>query len=408
MSALKKLAGLASLAMVGLGAAIPAAHAQEIILYDDANYQGESLRVDRYVRNISRLGFNDRAASIRVISGTWRVCKHTDLEGDCRTISEDVPWLDGLNNHITSVQPLSRNGSGNRGGGGRDEHRGGETLTLYSGENFTGQSITLRAGERNLDHRGFNDRARSIRYSGSRSWRVCQHADFRGSCFEVREDYPRIAGGMDRQISSAEPDDTNRRGNRPITGIWLYSAPDYRGQRIDIEYEHRDFGHIRFHDHASSISIARGESWELCEHPNFRGRCETFTSDRISNLTEYGIDDIVSSARRLDRPGDRPGGRPGGGHGGGHGRIDGGTRGVDAVFFARPEINGYGVDQCLRGNGNRCGQQTADRICQATGYQRAEHFDVDRRNRARTWFLGSNRECRSGQCQPIVNVLCTR
>lgn len=406
MSVLNRLASLASFAIIGLGPAVTSAAAQEIILYDQPNYQGESLSVDRYIRNLSRVGFNDRVGSIRVVSGTWRVCQHTDLEGMCLTIDADTASLGRLNNQLTSVRAISQSGGSGGSSGGSNNHPGGEALTLYSGPNYTGSSITLRREESDLGRRDFNDRARSIRYSGNSSWRLCQHQRFEGACMEVRADMPNIGGGMDREISSAQPDDTNRRGNRPRNGVFLYSAQDYRGQRVDLEYDTPDFGPLRFHDHASSLTIARGETWEFCEHANYRGHCETFTAERIDNLRDYGFDDMISSARRLDGSG---GGFPPGGYpGGGRQDIDGGVRGVDALFFPRPEINGFGVDRCLRGNGNRCDQETADRICRDSGYSQAEHYDVDRYNRARTWFLGSNRECRRGQCAPIVNVLCTR
>lgn len=395
MGAIKYLAALAGLAMTAFASVTASASAQEIILYDQPNYTGQSVRITSYVRNLSRVNFNDRASSARVISGTWRICQHTDMEGTCITIDEDHPTLERLANFATSVRP-----EGN--GPGGEEHPGDESLTLYAGENYTGQFITLDSAAANLARHGFNDRARSIRYSGNRSWRLCQHANYGGACMEVRSDMPVIHGGMARQISSAEPDRTNRRGNRPRDGVWLYSGAEFRGQRVDLDQDIANLARINFNDIIGSLVIARGERWEVCEHANYRGRCEVFNGDIVSDLSQYGLRHQISSLRRIDRWDDS-----GGGQGGRWSAIEGGVRGVDALFFPRPEINGYGVDRCARSNGNRCDLETAERICRAAGYEHAEHYDIDRYFRVRTWHVGESRECRGRQCGAIVNVLCT-
>ena len=404
---LAALAGIAaaSLSLTGLGAA---ASAQEIILYDLPNYGGQSLTVRGEINNLTRDRFNDRPSSVRVVSGTWEVCQHDNFRGSCTTLNADTPSLGSFDNQMTSLRPLYQ--GGNRGGGsGRGGRRGDETLTLYSGPNYTGRSVTLDGRETNLTRLGFNDQARSIEYSGRRSWRVCQHANFGGACMEITGDVPVIGGGMDRQISSAEPDQTNRRGNRPQSGVWLYDGADYTGQRIAIDRDITNLSSLGFNDRADSIVFARGEQWEVCEHSNFRGRCEYFDGNFVEDLRQYGMHNMITSMRRIDGPYGGPGGGyPGGGGGGGGFRdIDGGVRGVDAIFFPRPEYRGYGIDRCMNSRGNRCDQETANRICRAAGMNRAEHFDVDRYNRVRTWFLGEDRECRAGRCEAIVNVLCT-
>ncbi|QNL20306.1 beta/gamma crystallin family protein [Hyphobacterium sp. CCMP332] len=66
-------------------------------------------------------------------------------------------------------------------------------MTLYSGPDFSGQSVTINNDVTNFTTINFNDRALSIRIQGSGSWTVCQHSDFRGVCREITTDVPNLA-----------------------------------------------------------------------------------------------------------------------------------------------------------------------------------------------------------------------
>lgn len=60
---------------------------------------------------------------------------------------------------------------------------GPDTATLYEYPNFQGRSVVVTREQSNLDSIGFNDRARSIRVTGS--WRLCEDAGFRSRCETV-------------------------------------------------------------------------------------------------------------------------------------------------------------------------------------------------------------------------------
>lgn len=60
---------------------------------------------------------------------------------------------------------------------------GPDTATLYEYPNFQGRSVVITREQGNLDNIGFNDRARSIRATGS--WRLCEDAGFRSRCETV-------------------------------------------------------------------------------------------------------------------------------------------------------------------------------------------------------------------------------
>ena len=65
------------------------------ILYSGHGMNGRSFEIDRdVVRNLERVGFNDRASSLTVLNGYWIFCSDANFEGDCRTFGPgDYPNL---------------------------------------------------------------------------------------------------------------------------------------------------------------------------------------------------------------------------------------------------------------------------------------------------------------------------
>lgn len=157
----------AALLLAGWLPAAAPAQAQEIILYDGPNYSGQQIRITGANRNLSSHRFNDRTSSFRIVSGEWEVCQHDDYNGTCETHRNDQPSLGRMDNQITSVRPAY---IGRPGPGYPDRPRRGESsLTLYSGYNYTGRSVTITDSVSDLRRLGFNDEARSIRHSGGRT-----------------------------------------------------------------------------------------------------------------------------------------------------------------------------------------------------------------------------------------------
>jgi hypothetical protein len=57
-----------------------------VVLYELPDFGGSSLVVDRReLPNLEWMGFMDRAASMRIESGTWMFCTDTRFQGTCRT-----------------------------------------------------------------------------------------------------------------------------------------------------------------------------------------------------------------------------------------------------------------------------------------------------------------------------------
>ena len=80
------------------------------ILYEGEGFRGRSFELQRdVVRNLDRTNFNDRAASLRVVSGYWIFCSDANFEGDCRTFGPgEYPDLPGnLNRRISSGRRIA-------------------------------------------------------------------------------------------------------------------------------------------------------------------------------------------------------------------------------------------------------------------------------------------------------------
>jgi hypothetical protein len=176
-----------------------------VVLFEDVDFRGEQRMVDREVRDLRDIGFNDRASSIRVESGTWEFCEDADFRGRCVTLSRDERNLvpEGFNDRISSARPVAdRNQPGGSRGDNRGNDRGrGGDVTLYADINFGGASRD--AGEsRDLRNLDFNDTVSSIRIR-SGTWQFCEDADFKGRCITADRDVPSLVpSGFNDKISS--------------------------------------------------------------------------------------------------------------------------------------------------------------------------------------------------------------
>ena len=87
------------------------------LLYSNPDFGGRELLIeDSIVADFEDLGFNDRAASLRIAGGYWLFCTDANFQGRCRTFGPgDYPRLPGdIANRISSarrVEDSSRYGS---------------------------------------------------------------------------------------------------------------------------------------------------------------------------------------------------------------------------------------------------------------------------------------------------------
>jgi Beta/Gamma crystallin len=102
--------------------------------------------------------------------------------------------------------------------------------------------------------------------------------------------------------AAAQPQDRQMGG----IGITVFADIGYRGENATFRNDQPDSRTIdaamgtmeSFGNRAQSVQVVG--TWQLCDGPNFSGRCVT-VSQNVPNLSAYGLNNRVSSARPLGR-----------------------------------------------------------------------------------------------------------
>ena len=275
---------------------VASASAGELTLFSGAGFQGRDLTLRSETRDLTQMGFNDRAASMVVRSGRWEVCIDSNFRNECRVFEPgEYRNLDRFTNAISSAREIEGRGDGRGEGRGegrgddRGEHRGRgrgrDGVEMFSSPSFGGARFQVRDDVRQLDRTSFDDQASSlIVYSGQ--WEFCQHPDFGGQCrvFGPGE-YPNLDRALNRQITSLRQVGQGRpRGDdRRPEGVELFSAQGFGGERFQVRQDFRQLDRYTFDDRAASIVVYSGQ-WQFCQHPDFRGTCVTFGPGRYDRL----------------------------------------------------------------------------------------------------------------------------
>jgi hypothetical protein len=279
LNQLWRMAGVAMLGMASI------ASAAEITMYERENLRGRSYTTSASIPNLVYGGFNDRADSIVVRSGSWQVCTDADFRGRCLTLTPgEYASLRamGLTDRISSVRVL---------GGGR--------MALYDQPNFGGRGVTLESDTQNFGPIGINDRAMSaIVYEGT--WQVCEHADFSGTCITLAPGRYGDLGQLDRRVSSARIF-TDDRPPRPAglgARAVLFEGQNLTGRSLALNNDVVDnLATVGFNDRASSLRVERGY-WIFCTDANFQGECRTFGPGDYPTLP-WDLNNRISSGRRI-------------------------------------------------------------------------------------------------------------
>jgi hypothetical protein len=152
--------------------------------------------------------------------------------------------------------------------------------------------------------------------------------------------------------------------------IILYEHNDFKGRSIrgtDVVKNLRNSG---FNDMASSIKVLTG-TWEVCSDADFRGDCTTLGPGQYPSLSDFRLNDRLTSLRKLG-DGQASGGYSGGGYSGGGSNEY--RRGYDDAMRGNP----YDTDRHPQDykDGYRAGEQARRG---GSGYNSpAREYDINR------------------------------
>ncbi len=275
------------------------AQTAEITLYEAPGFGGRSLTLRGYTPNLEQIGFNDRAASIVVRSGTWELCTDANFGGTCIKLSRgEYRNLDGrIDSQLSSAREVATYSAetGNYG-----NYRRG-SVELFDRPDFQGTSILLDRDSVNFSNNGFNDRARSIIVHDG-TWTMCTARGFGGDCRTyARGRYPNLGRGTSGEISSArmsggDADAPYVHGGGVVVGgqsagaanvgvgrVILFDDERMNGRSMVAVENMVDLASTGFNDEVASI-VVEGGSWEFCTDAFFRGQCRILKAGQYRRL----------------------------------------------------------------------------------------------------------------------------
>lgn len=89
-----------------------------------------------------------------------------------------------------------------------------------------------------------------------------------------------------------------------VAEITFYESEDFRGRAFTTNKGLSDFKRSGFNDRASSVIVDNGQ-WEVCEDAGYRGRCVVLREGSYDSLKRMGVNNRLSSVRRVGRGNDR-------------------------------------------------------------------------------------------------------
>jgi len=85
-----------------------------------------------------------------------------------------------------------------------------------------------------------------------------------------------------------------------LADITFFENPHYSGRSFTTERQVNNLGRYGFNDRASSVTVGR-DRWEVCENANFKGHCAVVRPGSYASLRDMGLNDRISSVRRVGR-----------------------------------------------------------------------------------------------------------
>lgn len=81
--------------------------------------------------------------------------------------------------------------------------------------------------------------------------------------------------------------------------VTLYEHDGFQGRAFTTDHRIGNLDRVGFNDRASSVVVS-GDRWEVCEDAGFNGRCVVLRPGNYPSLRAIGMNDRLSSVRRLE------------------------------------------------------------------------------------------------------------
>jgi hypothetical protein len=289
-----------------------------LILFSGENYSGEAVNVFDPIYALPEIGFNDRTRSVAVLSGAWEICQHSDFTGRCVLLREDVPDLRyfDLDGEISSVRPIYEYTDAAHG-----------LMFVRDSSGYIRYADEARYGQDDYDYGyGRSSRIEVYHYGYSPAYRSYGYYDPLAGYGPYGFGYSRGGYNTYRAYHRERPPLRGHYGARDADAT-LYVDSKGRGASLGINRGVKDLSRFRFNDNVSSLNIRSGK-WEVCEHANFKGRCEIIDAS-TGRLNGLRLNDNISSIRPVDGNRDRDRDLGDRGRRGDNGRQDGPRAGND-------------------------------------------------------------------------------
>ena len=283
----------------------------EAMVYERAAFGGRSVALRDDMGNFELVGFNDRAASLYVIEGTWEFCTDAWFRGSCRLYGPgQYRDLGAQARRISSGRLVGADNAAGHAhvpGEGRWQDVGRGDVSLFDARDFRGFLATLSDPAADFERIGINDKVASIIVNRG-TWEFCTDARYRGNCHVYGPgEYRSLPSGRDDAYSSARPVQPGTLARAPLgkappdrwsgprARVALFDGADFHGRSIWLDAPHANLELIDFNDRARSI-VVEGGTWRLCSDANGEGECHEFGPGRYPAIAR-GLSGRVSSAR---------------------------------------------------------------------------------------------------------------
>jgi hypothetical protein len=173
----------------------------------------------------------------------------------------------------------------------------GPAVILYEKDNFKGKKIKIFGAPNDLSDaaHNFNDKASSFKLvDGASSVALYEHADYKGNCQAFTSNQSKL---KDTNIGNDTVSSVKLNGQCDLSGplVILYEDNNFGGKQLLVKEDKNDLRVNNFNDKVSSIKMVDVASIAAYEDPEFKGDCQTFTTDALSMAgTKVGNDKISS------------------------------------------------------------------------------------------------------------------